>query len=103
MDQPANANDFKKSNDSQHERLKKAIEKLQTVNPKLTFSQIMKEVGYSGAASHLSEMISGKKKITNKFLNLLQAVYLIDREWIRTGNGEMITKPAVLVNSSLLH
>lgn len=101
MDQAVQNANFDKSPGTPYERLKKAIEHLQTINPKLTLSQIMKEVGYSGAASHLSEMMSGKKKITTKFLNLLQLRYFISKRWIETGKDEIFVKPAVAVNSAL--
>jgi transcriptional regulator with XRE-family HTH domain len=81
-----------------HQRLKKAIEDLRKINPTLKQYHIAKELRISN--TYLSDMTGGTKTITDNFLEKLEHAFSINAEWIRSGKGEMFTRPVTFIDQS---
>ena len=53
------------------------------------------------AKSQLSEILSGKRAVTQKLVNRIHSIFLnVNPNWILTGEGEMITGNITQVNES---
>ncbi len=73
-------------------RLQKAIEILQKLNPTDTLKIMSHTMGYA-ATGYLSNVLSGSKPITKKFLARLERYYLVSAHWIETGEGQELIDP----------
>jgi hypothetical protein len=79
------------------QRLQKAIADLKRIDPTLTHQEIMKEMRFQ-TPGYLTHIMTGRKPISEKFLNKLEDRWFISKEWILHGDGEEFLAPLVYYN-----
>lgn len=55
----------------------------------ITQDEIIVSLGYKKGSTHLSDLISGKSEISEKFSDKLKQVYKVNPEYIKSGVGDM--------------
>jgi len=73
-----------------YERLKNAIDYLQKENLDLRHRHIMQRCHYA-SPHYLTDMMHGKKPISERFLDRLESEFFISKPWVQTGKGGMLT------------
>jgi len=73
---------------SAKDRLVKAFEHLRYLKKVSSQTDFGEQIGYN--KSHVSELMNGKKPVTNNLAATLRTKFGIDAGWLITGNGNMI-------------
>jgi hypothetical protein len=82
-------------------RLRIAIEKLKALDKNLTNREIMTTLGYN-SQNYLTDLFSGKREISGKFLSKLEDVFFIRKKWIETGEGEIFVDTSAQIERIML-
>lgn len=72
----------------QKDRLEQVIRYIKCQHD-ITQDEVIVSLGYKQGSTYLSDLLSGKSEITEKFSDKLKQVYKVNPDYIRNGTGEM--------------
>lgn len=72
----------------QKDRLEQVIRYIKCQH-NITQDEVIVSLGYKQGSTYLSDLLSGKSEISEKFSDKLKQVYKVNPDYIRNGTGEM--------------